>query len=160
MKQSLWRREGWRESVLWLGFISHYSTLIWLVIKLLSPTWIWFFGDNNCWVISPCPCLLLHFFLLCPAEEGSDRTALVGTTARSTQPNIACPWKSLFFPKKNRDFSEEGRVEDAKGKVKIKILLFCVLAHMFKIHHFWVSQAWWSVIITYFSFPILLSLKS
>lgn len=70
------------------------------------------------------------FSLPGPAEERNDRAALMGTTARPTLPalnNIFC----LFFPKKNRDFSEEERVKDAKGKVEISLFLIYLLTHMF-----------------------------
>ena len=57
VKWSPGRKEGWREGVLRLGFISHCTTLIWLVVKpLISLGRVCFAHDGN-WLNSPCPYL-------------------------------------------------------------------------------------------------------
>lgn len=48
------RIEGWADSILRFSFISHYCTLICLVVNF-SPSWVWFAHDTNWWLISPCP---------------------------------------------------------------------------------------------------------
>lgn len=77
------RRNGPGQGALRFGFIFHYATLIWLVIKLISLSQFCFAYDGNWWVISPCLDLnsSAFFFIFsppCPVKEGIDRAALMG----------------------------------------------------------------------------------
>lgn len=68
------REEGW-EGVSRFGFISHFPTLIWLVINsmLISPSRVHFAHGGYCWVIIPCPypmSLSLYFLSTAQLRRG------------------------------------------------------------------------------------------
>lgn len=86
-----------------LRFVLTFITLLWFdKTKLIFPQVKCFAHDSNYWVISPTPYLyhkpFVVFSLPSPAEEGSERTALVGTW----HPDRANPWQ-MYKTKNNNN---------------------------------------------------------
>lgn len=93
------KREEWGKGVFRFGFISYYTTLIWLTLIKLISSQVFFVRDSNRWMISLFPISAHEIFVIislhCPAENGSDRGVLVIWHHVGVNPSLSV--KLTFF---------------------------------------------------------------